>query len=237
MRRLNQEHHLDAIKVVIIGAKNPETARMMSAINDAEAAQTGIRHVFQGFVDNDQRRQGTVFCGLPVFGGFQVLDTLIEQGCKFVNTITGSTLARYETSRAVHARGGRFVNFIHPTAGHPERIGVGNYIQEHVLMQAGVSIGDNSSIHLGAVISHESRIGSSTFVAHRVSVSGEVDIGDGVFIGTNATLVPRITIGNWATIGAGAVVLKDVPPYAVVVGNPAKVLRLNEARYADGALG
>ena len=73
-------------------------------------------------------------------------------------------------------------------------------------------------------------------MAHRVSISGEVVIGDGVFIGTNATLLPRISIGNWATIGAGAVVLKDVPPYAVVVGNPAKVLRINEVRYADGAL-
>jgi sugar O-acyltransferase (sialic acid O-acetyltransferase NeuD family) len=227
---------LDPIKVVIIGAKNPETARMMSAINDAEAAETGVHRVFHGFIDNDPRRQGTVFCGLPVFGGLQVLDMLIEQGCVFVNTITGTTLARYETSREVRARGGRLVNFIHPTAGRPERIGTGNYIQEHVLMQAGVTIGDNSSIHFGAVISHESRIGSSTFVAHRVSVSGEVVIGDGVFIGTNATVLPRIAIGNWATIGAGAVVLNDVPPYAVMVGNPARVLRINEARYADGAL-
>jgi sugar O-acyltransferase (sialic acid O-acetyltransferase NeuD family) len=210
---------------------------MMSAISDAEPTRTGVRHVFHGFVDNDPARQGTEFCGLPVFGGFEVLDALIDQGCVFVNTITGSTRTRYETSRAVRVRGGRFVNFIHPTAGQPDRIGTGNYIQEHVLIQADVSIGDNSSIHFGAVISHESRIGNSTFVAHRVSISGEVVIGDGVFIGTNATLVPRIVIGNWATIGAGAVVLKDVPPYAVVVGNPAKILRIDEARYADGAIG
>jgi sugar O-acyltransferase (sialic acid O-acetyltransferase NeuD family) len=227
---------LDALNVVIIGAKNPETARMMSAINDAENAQSGIRHVFQGFLDNDPKRQGRLFCGLPVFGGFEMLDTLIAQRFVFVNTITGSTLARYETSREVRARGGRFVNFIHPTAGRPDRIGTGNYIQEHVLMQAGVSIGDNSSIHFGAVISHESRIGSSTFVAHRVSVSGEVVIGDGVFVGTNATLLPRIAIGNWATIGAGAVVLRDVPANAVVAGNPAKVVRIKEPRYSDGAI-
>ncbi len=227
---------MDRYEIVIIGAKNPESGRMISAIYDSQSQSSGICHVFKGFIDNDPQRQGTVFCGLPVFGGFEMLDRLIDQGYVFVNTITGSTLARYETSRAVLAHGGRLVNFIHPTAGRPDRIGTGNYIQEHVLMQAGVSIGDNSAINYGAVISHETRLGSSTFLAPRVSIAGEVIIGDGVLIGTNATLLPRITVGNWATIGAGAVVLKEVPPYAVVAGNPAKVIRTNPVRYLDGSM-
>ena len=44
-------------------------------------------------------------------------------------------------------------------------------------------------------------------------------------IGANATLLPGITIGENAMVGAGAVVTKDVPEDAVVVGNPAKVIR------------
>jgi acetyltransferase-like isoleucine patch superfamily enzyme len=48
--------------------------------------------------------------------------------------------------------------------------------------------------------------------------------------------LPRIKIGNWATIGAGALVLKDVPDYAVVVGNPGKVLRENERKYVNGVI-
>ena len=114
------------------------------------------------------------------------------------------------------------------------RIGVGNYIQEAVQIQAEVSIGDNSSIHMGTLIGHESKIGNSTFIAHAVSISGLVEIGDGVTIGTNSTIVPRIKIGNWATIGAGSVVIKDVPDYAVAVGNPAKVIKYSEEKYADG---
>ena len=47
----------------------------------------------------------------------------------------------------------------------------------------------------------------------------------GASIGANATLLPGITIGEGAMIGAGAVVLEDVPPRVVVVGNPARIIR------------
>jgi acetyltransferase-like isoleucine patch superfamily enzyme len=113
-------------------------------------------------------------------------------------------------------------------------VGIGNYIQESVILQAEVLVGDNSSIHMGALIGHESRIGNSVFIAHAVSVSGCCDIGDGCFVGTNATILPRLRIGKWSTIGAGAVVTKDIPDYSVVVGNPGKVIRMNRTAFAHG---
>jgi acetyltransferase-like isoleucine patch superfamily enzyme len=50
-------------------------------------------------------------------------------------------------------------------------------------------------------------------------------IGRGASIGSGATILPGVNIGEGAMVGAGAVVTKDVPPYTVVVGNPARVLR------------
>ena len=47
-------------------------------------------------------------------------------------------------------------------------------------------------------------------------------VGQGATIGANATMVCGHDIGEWAFIGAGAVVTKDVPPYALVVGNPSR---------------
>jgi acetyltransferase-like isoleucine patch superfamily enzyme len=47
----------------------------------------------------------------------------------------------------------------------------------------------------------------------------------GASIGANATILPGITVGEGAIVGAGAVVTKDVPPSAVVIGNPARLLR------------
>lgn len=52
-----------------------------------------------------------------------------------------------------------------------------------------------------------------------------VRIGNDVWIGARVTILPGVTIGNGCVIGAGAVVAKDVPDYAVAVGNPAKVVK------------
>ena len=52
-----------------------------------------------------------------------------------------------------------------------------------------------------------------------------VTIGHDVWIGHNATIMPGVSIGNGAAIGAGAVVTRDVPPYMIAVGVPAKILR------------
>ena len=54
---------------------------------------------------------------------------------------------------------------------------------------------------------------------------GDITIGNDVWIGNNAISLSGVTIGNGAVIGAGAVVAKDVPQYAVMVGNPAKLKR------------
>jgi tetrahydrodipicolinate N-succinyltransferase len=54
---------------------------------------------------------------------------------------------------------------------------------------------------------------------------GDIIIKNDVWIGTNVTLIDGITIGNGAVIAAGSVVVKDVPPYAIVGGNPAKILK------------
>ena len=57
------------------------------------------------------------------------------------------------------------------------------------------------------------------------STKGDITIGNDVWIGHNAIILSGVCIGNGAVIGAGSVVAKDVPAYAVVAGNPVKVLR------------
>ncbi|WP_318011557.1 CatB-related O-acetyltransferase [Mesorhizobium sp. CO1-1-9] len=58
-----------------------------------------------------------------------------------------------------------------------------------------------------------------------LSVEGPTEIGNDVWIGLRAVIMPGITIGDGAIIGAGSIVTKDVAPYAIVAGNPARLLR------------
>lgn len=63
-----------------------------------------------------------------------------------------------------------------------------------------------------------------------------ITIGSDVWIGDSATFLPGITVGDGAVIGANAVIAKDVPPYAIVVGNPARVVRMRFAAVQVEAL-
>ena len=65
--------------------------------------------------------------------------------------------------------------------------------------------------------------------------SEQIYIGNDVWIAANVTILPGVKIGDGAIIGAGAVVTHDVPPYAIVVGNPAKIIkyRFSEKLYID----
>jgi sugar O-acyltransferase (sialic acid O-acetyltransferase NeuD family) len=219
------------MKLVLLGAANPETKRMILSIR-----RTRPDFDVLGFLDNDPAKKGTDFHGFPVFGGFEELGRFAgDDDVHFVNLITGSTKTRFETSRTMAQRGCRFANFLHPSIDLTmTTLGVGNYLQENVIIQAEVAIGNNSSIHIGTLVGHETAIGHSVFIAHGCSISGSVTIGDGVFMGTHATVLPRLRIGKWATVGAGAVVTRDVPDYATVVGSPAKVIKVAEPLYEHG---
>ena len=127
-----------------------------------------------------------------------------------------------------------FVNMYGCTIGRDCMIGCFTEIQ------AGVIIGDRTRIQSHSFVCEMVEIGSDCFIAHGVMFINDLYppqpdpadwkgtvIEDDVSIGSNATILP-VRIGRGAVIGAGAVVTKDVPPGAVVVGNPARVRRFRE---------
>lgn len=63
------------------------------------------------------------------------------------------------------------------------------------------------------------------FEDYKIKQKGQVIIGNDVWIGNNVIIMSDVTIGNGAVIGAGTVVSKDVPPYAIVAGNPQRILK------------
>ncbi|MRT94810.1 NeuD/PglB/VioB family sugar acetyltransferase [Ancylomarina sp. 16SWW S1-10-2] len=110
-----------------------------------------------------------------------------------------------------------------------------NHIENGVLILDGVyitnsvSIGDGTLINKCSIISHDVTIGKFCDISPNVKIMGHVVVGDRVDIGVGAMIIPNIQIGNNVTIGAGSVVVKDVPNNAVVVGNPARVMRVKES--------
>lgn len=124
--------------------------------------------------------------------------------------------------------GMRFHTLVHPTA----------YISPLATLAEGVFVGANSVIGPGAVlerhvyvnrgvtIGHDTHVGAFSRLQPGCNLGGLSRIGHGVTVGIGATLVERLVVGNDAFIGAGAVVIADVPPGVLVVGIPARFKKM-----------
>ncbi len=86
-----------------------------------------------------------------------------------------------------------------------------------------IDIGSNTLLAPGCFVTdHNHGIDSTERINRQECIAQPVKIGDDVWIGANAVILPGVTIGDGAVVGAGAVVVKDVVPYSVVGGVPAK---------------
>ena len=107
-------------------------------------------------------------------------------------------------------------------------------ISHGVYVNASVTIGSHSEVSCGvninrtASIGHDCLIGQFSSIGPGAIFGGHVVIGQAVFIGAGAVIMPKVRIADFAIVGAGAVVTKDVAAGEVVVGNPAKFLKMNE---------
>jgi acetyltransferase-like isoleucine patch superfamily enzyme len=108
------------------------------------------------------------------------------------------------------------------------------YIDEYVVIGNRVKIQNGVSVYHGVTIEDDVFVGPNvTFTNDRVPRAFNKEweitqtiIKQGASIGANATIVCGVTIGEYAMIGAGSVVVKDIPPYTLVVGNPARRIGL-----------
>ena len=111
--------------------------------------------------------------------------------------------------------------------GNRVKFGKGVFINHSAILSAsgGIEFEDGVMVAPGvriATINHDMNN------RHTIYTYGKVTIKQNAWLGMNVTICPGVTIGKYAVVGAGAVVTKDVPDYAVVGGVPAKILRMQD---------
>jgi acetyltransferase-like isoleucine patch superfamily enzyme len=124
----------------------------------------------------------------------------------------------------------------------PGRLRIGRTaLNENVFFNAygGITIGDNCLIGRGASFfaGGHSFDRADLLIVEQPLAPGPIVIGDDVYLGLNSIVVGNVTIGSGAVVGAGAVVTNDVPPGAIVVGIPARVIRFREGYSPSKDLG
>ncbi|GAA4311533.1 acetyltransferase [Compostibacter hankyongensis] len=123
-----------------------------------------------------------------------------------------------------------FINAAHISAALSDSCIVkeGTVIMPNVSVNADAKIGRHVILNTNSSIDHDCIIEDFVHLSPNVALSGKVYVGEGTHIGTGASVIPEVKIGRWTTIGAGTVIIRDIPDYAIVVGNPGKIINFSK---------
>ncbi len=118
---------------------------------------------------------------------------------------------------------------IHPKSAvaTSAQLGEGTVVMANASINSLTIIGKHVIVNTNASVDHDCKIGDYVHISPQAGLGGGVMVGEGTQVGLGASVIHGITIGKWAVIGAGTVIIKDVPDYAVVVGNPGRVIKYN----------
>lgn len=188
-----------------------------------EAVAAGARMTIKGFLDSRPDALSGYHYSAPILGGVHTY--AIQPGDVFLCSI-GSPIEKLRYCAPLLNRGACFLNLLHPKANiaRTASLGTGVLIAPFTSVNADASVGDHVSIGTHTNVGHDVRIENWCQVASHCAINGNAVVEEGAFIGSQACILPGVRIGAWSYIGAGSVVLQDVPPETKVFGNPAAII-------------
>jgi len=182
-----------------------------------------------GFLDDDSAKQERKIAGVPVIGGSADLSRVCQAGAKELYSPVGDALFRSRVNRLARGLGLVTPNFVHRSVvlDSPIPVDAGILVLPGSVIMPSVEIQSDVMISIGVKVAHHSTLEEGVFLAGGVSVGAGMRLGHHSYVGANATLVSGKcgTIGARAMIGAGSVVVSDVPSDAVFAGVPATMMR------------
>lgn len=176
-----------------------------------------------GFVDRNFQK-GTSVAGYPILGDDQWLLNYKHPICAVCGignpALRRKLVSQYQTSRVVFPSLVSRKAHVSPRAA----IGIGCIVFSSAVVTIDVVLENFVYVYFCCSIGHDARLCSFSGVNPCASVSGNVLVEQDCEIGTGAHIVQGIHIGPATTVGAGCVVIRDIPGHCTVVGNPGRIL-------------
>jgi len=174
-----------------------------------------------GLFDDDPQKWGRIILGVPVLGPIEAAREFSGKGTFVVGIGDNArrkalveNLEDFEWEILIHPR-----SFVDPSV----RVGAGTVVFAGAVVQPEVTLGAHSIVNTGATVDHDCKVSSYVHLAPGVHLAGGVEVGEGAMLGVGSSVLPNVRIGRWSVVGAGAVVIRDLPSHVVAIGVPAKV--------------
>jgi sugar O-acyltransferase (sialic acid O-acetyltransferase NeuD family) len=209
--------------IVGAGGFARETAQLLAACMPALARSLRLR----GFLDDDPALAGRSVDGVPVLGPSSAVHDAPHAA---VVLCVGSPRAPFARERLAGRLGlppQRYATVVHPSASVSvdSVVGPGSVLLAQSVLTAGVRVGAHVAMMPRVVLTHDDVVEDFATLASGVLLGGGVRVGRGAYVGAGALVRENVVIGAGSLVGMGSVVLGDVPPGEVWVGNPARRLR------------
>jgi len=208
--------------VVIIGAGD-----FSKLIIDILLAQNKIEDQYKilGLID-DNKKKGSEINGYKILGDFEWIDKNINKNFKVICSVAEPETKRKLIER-VRERDLEFINAVHPDTTISDFCDISNkgvIINAGVILAANVKLEPYTLVNFNSTVGHDVILRKYSSVMPGVNLAGFVELKEGAYIGMNSALIQSVSVGEYSTIGAGAVVVKDIPNNVTAVGIPAKVI-------------
>jgi len=178
-----------------------------------------VGYSVEGILDDDPEKQDRNMLGVPVVGSIK------EYEGEKINAVIG--IGDNITRKKIVERMGDqmdYLSVVHPQSYVHSSVSIaeGSVVFAGAVIQPDTVIGKHAIINTGATIDHDCVLSNYVHTAPGVHLAGLVNLSEGVFMGIASSVIVNKTVGKWSTIGAGAVVINDIPSRVTVVGVPAK---------------
>lgn len=184
-----------------------------------------------GFVDDAPARAGSTIWGLPILTWAQVRAEERWRPAAFAVGI-GDNGARQTVQERLEDAGREVAVVVHPraTLSPTARLAAGTVVMAGAVVNPDAVVGRGCIVNTGAIVEHDCELEAFVHLSPNVALGGTVWIGERTHLGLGAVALPGVRIGTDVKVGAGAVVIRDVPDALTVVGVPAWPLEGKERK-------
>lgn len=203
----------NSAKLAVIGAGGH--ARVV--ISTLRANGRAVTAVF----DDDSSHWGGEILGVPVRGP---ITGVSEAGCEAGVIAIGDNAIRKKIACSIELH---WLTLVHPAAwvDPAAKLGAGTVVFAGSVIQPGSMVGRHVIVNTSASVDHDCVIDDYVHIAPGVNLAGSVQVAEGAFLGIGSKAISGKKIGAWATVGAGSIVVRDLPANVVAYGVPAKPIR------------